>query len=90
MKSIEIDKNQTGQKTYGTWTVDENGNMTHKGYYHITARELDKRDLLLHLSSKSWIDWNSFLPAYFQALYNAGRTHCHQFVSYDSFHQKFI
>ena len=88
--SIHIDENQTGEKRFGTWIVDERGYMSHKGYYHISPDMLNKRDLILHLGGKKWIDWNSFIPAYFQALYNAGRTHCHQCVHYNFYNKKFL
>lgn len=55
----------------GFWTVDLDGSLTYDDYYHIDVSQLKDEDWILHLASKGWIDWNEFIPAYFQALYNA-------------------
>jgi hypothetical protein len=58
-------------QTFGDWHVSINGDMCYKEYYFIDHKRL-KQDWILHLlDSKSW-DWNDFIPAYFQALTNAG------------------
>ena len=57
---------------FGNWKVDEEGNLDHmKKPYFITADRLNEEDWLIHLAGKSWIDWNEFISAYFQALKNA-------------------
>lgn len=56
---------------FGDWLVEPNGDMENNGYY-ITADRLTENEWFLHLQRKSWMDWNDFIPAYFQACCNAG------------------
>lgn len=57
---------------FGKWKVSKSGDMVYdKGKYDIYHDQLSK-DWILHLSGKVWIDWNEFIPAYLQALENAG------------------
>lgn len=61
------------QKTFGKWKVEPNGEMNYDdGRYVIFGSDLEQDDWILHLTSKGWIDWNDFIPAYLQALRNAG------------------
>ena len=61
------------QCTYGKWHVSIDGLMTYdKGRYEIDNESLEDDDWILHMSSKGWIDWNDFIPAYIQAHINAG------------------
>lgn len=56
---------------FGKWKVNKRGDMLYDGFYDISHDQLKEEDWILHLSEKSWIDWNDFIPAYFQALTNA-------------------
>jgi len=59
--------------TFGKWTVSPDGCMDYDNdRYYIDSEDLKDDDWILHLFSKGWIDWNEFIPAYFQALKNAG------------------
>lgn len=60
--------------TFGKWTVEPCGDMIYDGgRYTIYDNRLAWDEWILHLmSSKKWIDFNDFIPAYFQALQNAG------------------
>ncbi len=58
---------------FGKWYVYSNGNMIYDGYYEIDSdslRDTNDNDWILHMFGKEWIDWNEFIPAYFQALKN--------------------
>jgi hypothetical protein len=56
-------------KQFGKWTVYRDGTMDYdNGRYDIAADRLTEEDWIYHLHSKGWIDWNEFIPAYFQAL----------------------
>jgi hypothetical protein len=51
------------------WIVYEDGSMLHtERDYTIDAEDLKDKDWILHLLGKSWIDLNTFIPAYFHAL----------------------
>jgi len=64
-----IDKD--GTMYFGKWTVTKSGDMEYdNGRYFLEASKLTQENTLLHMFSKAWIDWNEFLPAYFQALSN--------------------
>jgi poly-D-alanine transfer protein DltD len=56
---------------FGKWEVKPDGEMVFDNYYEIGADELTEKDWILHLSTKGWIDWNDFIPAYLKALKNA-------------------
>lgn len=62
-----------GANTFGKWKVSITGDMIYDdGKYAINDNQLRSDDWILHLFEKKWIDWNEFIPAYFQALRNAG------------------
>lgn len=57
---------------FGKWQVSKSGNMIYdNGNYYIYDNQLKEEDWIAHMFEKSWIDWNEFIPAYFQALKNA-------------------
>lgn len=59
--------------TFGKWKVEPSGDMIYDGgRYAIYDNRLTWDEWILHLTSKGWIDWNDFIPAYLQALRNAG------------------
>lgn len=61
------------ESTFGKWHVSMSGEMTYNnGKYFIESSRLDKENWIAHLFEKGGIDWNEFIPAYFQALKNAG------------------
>lgn len=58
----------------GKWSVKINGTMQYDGgRYTITGKRLKEDDWIAHLFEKGWIDFNEFIPAYFQALKNIGQ-----------------
>lgn len=58
---------------FGKWQVSKNGDMLYDGgRYSIADYQLKDVDWIIHMFEKKWIDWNEFMPAYFQALKNAG------------------
>lgn len=60
-------------KSFGRWTVKINGDMEFGNMrYFIGSNRLAEKDWIIHLAGKNWIIWNDFIPAYFQALLNAG------------------
>lgn len=76
MKTFEMysPHNRVKQKVQiGKWNVKKNGDMCYDGWYLIHANRLTKEDWITHLFEKRWIDFNEFIPAYFQALKNAGK-----------------
>lgn len=61
------------EKTFGSWKVDSDGDLVHpERGYDITSDRLDEKDWILHLSEKSWVNFNDFIPAYLYALSLAG------------------
>ena len=60
--------------TFGKWKVEPCGDMIYDGgRYAIYDNQLERENWILHLmTSKKWIDFNDFIPAYLQALRNAG------------------
>lgn len=57
----------------GKWDVSLNGDLEYdNGRYFIESERLTNDDWIAHLFEKGWIDFNEFLPAYFQALKNIG------------------
>lgn len=57
----------------GKWKVSKKGDMTYdNGRYYIERDKLKEDDWIIHLMQKGWIDYNEFIPAYFQALKNIG------------------
>ena len=68
--SPQINSKEDG--TFGKWQVTKEGHMIwNQGKYEIHSTTLT-RDWIAHMFEKKWIDWNDFIPAYFQALKNAG------------------
>jgi hypothetical protein len=64
------------ESKFGRWHVYEHGEMSFdNGRYGISEDRLHEDDWIAHLFEKGWIDWNEFLPAYFQALKNVGMKH---------------
>jgi hypothetical protein len=60
-------------KKFGKWEVSKNGDLDfNNGRYFISADRLNNDNWIAHLFEKAWIDWNEFIPAYFQACKNAG------------------
>ena len=59
-------------KTFGDWKVDRKGNLSYDNdRYFIANDRLNNDNWIIHLSEKGWINWNDFIPAYFQACKNA-------------------
>lgn len=58
--------------TRGKWTVNKDGDIAYDGYYHIQKARLREEDWITHLMSKSWFDFNEFMPIFLQACVNAG------------------
>lgn len=73
MESFFTPQNKTKQEAnFGKWHVSIIGDMTYdNGRYFIDKDRLIEDDWVAHLFEKAWIDWNEFIPAYFQALKNA-------------------
>jgi len=57
---------------FGKWVVSKNGDLDYDSRYFIDHTRLDE-DWIQHLSEKGWIDFNTFIPAYLQALRNANK-----------------
>lgn len=77
IKEPFYDPNSKDKKavTFGKWRVELDGTLNYKdGRYIIDPSQLDddEADWVIHLFGKDWIDWNEFIPAYFQALKNIG------------------
>ena len=69
-------------KQFGSWEVSPKGDMNHDGRYSIPSNRLTEDNWIIHMQEKGWIDFNTFLPAYLQALKNAGK----QFVKIKTFY----
>lgn len=63
----------TEEKWVREWTVEPDGSMVHNGrpFYEITGARLEE-NWLEHMSEKTWVDMNTFVPAYITACYRAG------------------
>ena len=58
--------------TFGTWHADLNGDLSCQSRdYVISSNELTGTNWTQHLLGKKWINFNDFIPAYYQALVNA-------------------
>ena len=58
---------------FGKWSVSIKGDMSFdSGKYDINSDQLRQNDWITHMFEKKWIDFNDFIPAYFQALKNIG------------------
>lgn len=54
---------------FGDWVVDIEGNLDcPKACYFIEKDRLTEDDWISHLMGKVWLDFNTFLPAYWEAL----------------------
>lgn len=50
------------------WTVGSDGTMSHKRYYYIIeGRSLYEGNWLDHMMQKTWVDMNTFVPAFLEA-----------------------
>ena len=68
---------------YGLWSVDIHGNMDYEdGRYFIEYDRLKEDDWIIHIWGRECANWNDFIPAYFQACYNAGIQKITQLVKY--------
>ena len=60
------------QRKFGSWTIEENGDLIHTNGYYILKNNLADSNWISHMSKKTmywrWIDLNEFIPAYIQAL----------------------
>ncbi len=55
------------------WIITPEGDLLHPSNdYIIEADRLEEDDWVLHLMTKGWMDFNTFLPVYFKALKNRG------------------
>ena len=56
------------------WYISACGDMTSKKHnpYFISADRLGKENWLDHMAGKSWVDLNTFVPAYIEACHRAG------------------
>jgi len=86
MELGKIQREKDGIINFGKWHVSNNGDMEYdNGRYFIEGTRLTETDWIYHLlTSKSWIDWNEFIPAYFQALKNINK----EFVKIRIFYKK--
>ena len=66
----------------GKWHVKKNGDLEYDGRYFISGKRLTEKDWIAHLFEKGWIDFNEFIPAYFQALKNIGEQYVNVRVFY--------
>ena len=57
---------------FGKWSVSKSGDMLHDSGYPIYDHQLERDNWIIHMLEKDWVDFNDFIPAYFQALKNAG------------------
>jgi hypothetical protein len=61
------------RSVFGDWKVSKSGDMSYKkGIYNIYDYQLTQNDWIVHMLEKEWVNWNDFMPAYFQACKNAG------------------
>lgn len=55
------------------WTISTEGELHHgKMNYTIEASRLNEKNWILHMMEKSWVNLNTFMPAYFEACRRAG------------------
>ena len=61
------------ESKFGKWHVSIVGDMEYdNGRYYIYNNQLADDNWIAHMFEKGWIDWNEFIPAYYQALKNFG------------------
>jgi hypothetical protein len=74
MKTQEMYSPQGGGKKeiqIGKWNVKINGDLEYDGgRYYIDGKRLTEANWIAQMFEKGWIDFNEFMPAYFQALKN--------------------
>ena len=62
-----------GQPWQKDWTFSKTGDLTStKTGYCVTCDRLTEPDWILHMSEKTWVDMNTFVPAFFRALEVSG------------------
>jgi len=58
------------------WEIEDDGTLTDvrrgRYQYEIEPGRLTEGDWITHLAKKGWVDLNSFIPAYFEALAKQG------------------
>ena len=54
------------------WMVDKDGTMVHRDTNYTIAGSRLSENWLQHLSEKTWVNFNTFVPAYIRACYYAG------------------
>lgn len=70
---------------FGDWDVDIHGNMDFQnGRYYLESDRLRENDWFIHIWGRDYAIWNDFVPAYFQACYNAGIKSINQLVHYEN------
>jgi len=70
---------------FGKWSVSLEGDLSFdNGRYEIYSNQLKEKFWIAHLFSKNFIDWNEFIPAYFQGLKNAGIQNIEMLVYYST------
>lgn len=55
---------------FGKWFVDTNGDMSWDNRFFINADQVVEQTCIVQMFKHEWIDFNEFMPAYFQALKN--------------------
>ena len=66
---------------YSGWSVDIHGNMDFNGKYFIENNRLKENNWFIHLWGKHWMKWDDFIPAFYQACYNADIKEFTQIIS---------
>ena len=53
------------------WTITDDGDLEHRNHYYIEKERLGE-NWLGHMREKTWVDMNTFVPAYIEACRRAG------------------
>lgn len=71
---MEKDYTDESDKLSKDWEVKQDGSLRHLGHpmYSIDVSRLTEKDWIIHMAKKGWVDMNTFIPAYFHALYMNG------------------
>lgn len=71
---ITISLQNTKEPTWEEeWDISPEFDITHRqSGYLIQGDRLVEKDWILHMSEKRWVDLNTFIPAYFEALRRLG------------------
>lgn len=70
---INIANIEPTKANFGDWEITKDGGLLYVPRdYYIAKDRLTEPFWITHLAGKVWIDFNEFIPAYFQALRNAG------------------